>query len=104
MRMAIPGRQQIQSFQRELPKTVSKRYLLYLPKEYNPDQTKRWPLILFLHGAGQRGKWLWLVKVVGVPKIVRKRQFRDFPFIVVSPQCSANSWWSNNALTMVLDE
>src|SRR5690242_10555276 len=100
MSRAIPGIQQVQSFESELPKTINKNYLLYLPKEYDPNQPKQWPLILFLHGAGQRGKWLWLVKIVGVAKIVRKRQFRDFPFIVVSPQCSASSWWSNDALNM----
>jgi len=53
--MLIAGIQQAQSFQWEDTRTMNARYLLYLPKTYDPNQPKRWPLILFLHGAGQRG-------------------------------------------------
>ena len=40
--------------------TVTMKYLLYLPKGY--EQKPSWPLVLFLHGAGERGDDLDLVK------------------------------------------
>src|SRR5947209_2664078 len=58
-------------------------YLLYLPPGYEKAE-KPFPLILFLHGAGENGDNLDKVKVHGPPKIVEKKN--DFGFIVVSPQ------------------
>ena len=45
-------------------------YLLFLPKGYDAKATKRWPLILFLHGAGERGTDVWKVATHGPPKNV----------------------------------
>jgi uncharacterized Ntn-hydrolase superfamily protein/predicted esterase len=84
-----------------ITKKVSLQYLLFLPDGYSKDDDKQWPLILFLHGAGERGDDLARVKVHGPPKIVESR--RDFPFIVVSPQCPRGSWWSNDELIVLLD-
>jgi predicted peptidase len=75
-------------------------YLIYLPKDY--DQQEQWPLLLFLHGAGERGDNLDMVKVHGPPKLVAAGQ--DMPFIVVSPQCPAGRWWEPVELTALLDE
>src|SRR5688572_14906065 len=58
-------------------------YLLYLPKDY--DKQESWPLMLFLHGAGERGDDLEQVKRHGPPKLLAAG--KEFPFIVVSPQC-----------------
>src|SRR6266480_2789664 len=69
--------------------TVKTNYLLFLPEGYGKEQDKKWPLMLFLHGAGERGSDVNKVKVHGPPKIVQKRP--DFPFIVVSPQCPADA-------------
>ncbi len=74
-------------------------YLLYLPKDY--DSKKSWPLVLFLHGAGERGTDLELVKVHGPPKLIAAG--KDFPFIVVSPQCPKDRWWESVELTALLD-
>ena len=41
------------------------KYLLFLPQDYNESQKTRWPLILFLHGKGERGEDLDLVKIHG---------------------------------------
>lgn len=79
---------------------VSLNYLLYLPKEYT--QQESWPLVLFLHGAGERGDDLELVKVHGPPKLIAAG--KDFPFIVVSPQCPKDQWWQAVELTALLDE
>src|SRR5438067_11719457 len=82
--------------------TVKTDYLLFLPEGYSKDTDKKWPLMLFLHGAGERGSDVNKVKVHGPPKIVEKR--KDFPFIVVSPQCPADSWWRAFELLSLLDE
>ncbi len=79
---------------------VTMDYLLFLPDGY--DQQESWPLMLFLHGAGERGDDLKLVKKHGPPKIVETK--KDFPFIVVSPQCKPNIWWQPMKLIALLDE
>lgn len=89
------------SLARRVTKTVTCGYLLFLPQGYDAD-ARRWPLILFLHGAGQRGDDLELVKEHGVAKIAEQRP--DLPFIVVSPQCPAEGWWSSEVLAALLDE
>ena len=80
---------------------VSMQYLLYLPDGYEKDGDKKWPMILFLHGAGERGDNLERVKVHGPPKIIESGE--DFPFIVVSPQCPRGSWWKNDELLALMD-
>ena len=77
-------------------------YLLFLPKGYEAKSEKRWPLILFLHGAGERGTNVWKAATHGPPKNVTSNP--DFPFIVVSPQCPEGEIWSNDALLALLDE
>jgi predicted esterase len=78
-------------------------YLLFLPEGYDADDSREWPLILFLHGAGERGDSLAKVKVHGPPKLVEQRP-GDFPFIIASPQCPAGRWWSTEVLIRLLDE
>jgi predicted peptidase len=93
-----PGKQQAQKLERTIKVTMN--YLLYLPKEYAQKDT--WPLLLFLHGAGERGDDLDRVKVHGPPKLIAAG--KEFPFIVVSPQCPNNQWWRPHELTALLDE
>lgn len=79
-------------------------YLLYLPESYAANSTDRYPLILFLHGRGERGSEIEKIKVHGIPKVIEGRE--DFPFIAVSPQCPAESWWTMEleALDALLNE
>jgi predicted peptidase len=77
-------------------------YLLFLPKDYQAKSEKRWPLMLFLHGAGERGNDVWKVTVHGPPKYVG--QHPDFPFILVSPQCPEGQVWSDDVLLGLLEE
>lgn len=65
------------------------RYLLHLPPRR--ERSARWPLILFLHGSGERGDDLNLVKKHGLPKVLASQP--EFPFVVVAPQCSPDSYW-----------
>jgi len=79
---------------------VEMDYLLYLPKDY--DSKESWPLVLFLHGSGERGSDLELVKKHGPPKLISEG--KEFPFIVISPQCRKNASWEPNELTALLDD
>lgn len=49
------------------------RYLLYLPPGYNTDATARWPLMVFLHGAGERGTDVERVAVNGPPLLIDRK-------------------------------
>lgn len=110
-------------FERTLTKTVGYGYLLSLPTGYEADPAKRWPLLVFLHGAGERGSDLWLVAKHGPPKLLRAttppapeespeaRARREAAtkalaenFIVVSPQCPAGSRWDDDAVGALVDE
>ena len=66
----------------KVAKTVTADYLIYLPKDYDSRSKTRWPLMLFLHGAGERGTNLTKVAVHGPPKLVK--QGRDLPFIIAT--------------------
>jgi predicted peptidase len=94
--------QEEKSFHRKISKDLELNYLLYLPKGYKEDADKRYPLMLFLHGSGERGTNLARVAVHGPPKLVKNG--RDFPFILVSPQCPNGETWSDDALLGLLDE
>lgn len=94
--------QQRHVFTSQVTRTVNLGYLLYLPKDYASEATKRWPLLLFLHGAGERGHDLAKVAVHGPPKLVK--QNREFPFLIVSPQCPAGQRWDNTVLLALLDD
>ncbi len=77
-------------------------YLLHLPAAYNDDADARWPVIIFLHGSGERGTDINLVKVHGPPQ--RAEADPAFPFIVISPQLPASSErWGIAELDATLD-
>ena len=89
-----------EEFSAKVVKTYSYNYLKYLPKDY--DGKTKFPLLLFLHGAGERGDNLEKVAVHGPPKLIK--QGKQFPFIVISPQCPKGSRWDPNALDVMLDK
>jgi predicted peptidase len=91
-----------QKLQLKGSKDITLNYLLFLPKDYEGQKGKSWPLMLFLHGSGERGNDVWKVAVHGPPKSVTDHP--DFPFILVSPQCPEGEHWSNVELLALLDE
>ena len=97
-----PGQQQPQKLKKQVVREVTLDYLMFLPQDYGKEQGKKWPLMLFLHGAGERGSDVNKVKVHGPPKIVENK--KDFPFILVSPQCPENKWWEPQEVIALLDE
>src|SRR5438045_3101196 len=83
------GPQQAKHFEAKIRVAVRLDYLLFLPQDYAKSK-KSWPLMLFLHGAGESGTNLARVKALGPPKIVASKP--DFPFILVSPQSPRDGW------------
>lgn len=76
-------------------------YVLRVPD--GPAPAEGWPLLLFLHGAGERGSDLSCVQVHGplrhvdeMPELAR--------CILVAPQCPSDDWWRSDALLALLDE
>jgi len=76
------------------------QYLSYVPKDYNEKDGKRWPLMLFLHGAGERGTNVQRVAIHGPPKLAK--QGKEFPFIIIAPQCPEGDRWHDDALLELL--
>jgi predicted peptidase len=74
-------------------------YLLFLPAAYGRNGHLRWPLILFLHGAGERGHDIERLRGHGITRVVEERADR-FPFVVVSPQCPEGSRWVDHLDTL----
>jgi predicted peptidase len=94
------SKQQPKHFEKEITVQVKLDYLLYLPPGYDKEE-KAWPLVLFLHGAGESGQDLNKVKVHGPPKLVEHG--KEFPFIVVSPQ-APRMGWDAQTLNALLDD
>ena len=128
------GAQSVEAFKRTITKTVGYEYLLSLPTGYPTAPEVQWPLIVFLHGSGERGTDPWSVAKHGPPRLIRG----DVPlppppagaetpvapvetaaahaqseaaagllrknFIVVSPQCPDEQWWDDDTVLALLDE
>jgi len=73
---------------------VSYRFQVYLPEEWRRDDHKLWPIILFLHGRGERGsEGMWQTQI-GLPEAVRDHPER-WPFVIVLPQCPQTDYWTD---------
>lgn len=79
---------------------IEQEYLKYLPEDYNDDLGKKWPLLIFLHGAGERGTDIEKIKVHGPPMLIE--QGKNFPFIVISPQ--AKTGWDEDFLYQMIKD
>ncbi|QOV91709.1 carboxylesterase family protein [Humisphaera borealis] len=85
-----PGQQTPEMYDRDGEKMG---YLLYLPADYKDGGDKKWPVILFLHSATERGDGvadLEKLKKHGPPKLVGK-ETKDF--IVIAPQSPPRKFW-----------
>jgi acetyl esterase/lipase len=82
---------------------VTYKFQVYLPEDYRRDDRKQWPIILFLHGRGERGsEGMWQTQI-GLPQAVRDHPER-WPFIIVMPQCPLPNYWTDpDMLSMALD-
>lgn len=69
---------------------AARTYVVYVPPEYDPSET--WPMVVFLHGAGERGDDGIDQTRVGIGPAIQSAPER-FPCIVVMPQCPVNIMW-----------
>lgn len=97
-----PATQSAQTFETKVVRQVRCDYLLSLPKDYDAKSPRTWPLVIFLHGSGERGADVNKVKMHGPPKLVAAGQ--QFGFILVSPQCSPDVPWRVDELKLLLDD
>ena len=66
------------------------RYIIKIPNNFKDD--KKYPVILFLHGAGSRGEDINQLKTNPYFTITESK-IKDFPFITVAPLCTKNTWF-----------
>ncbi len=76
------------------PKDTNYHYIYYTPKEYKADTIKNWPLIIYLHGGTPRGTDTIKLYSYGIPDQIWRK--REFPFVIVAPQCPLNHRWSTD--------
>ena len=76
--------------------------LIVLPEGYDAEPDRRWPLLVFLHGAGERGDSLALVGVHGPVK--ERRAGRDLPFVIVAPQVPEGRRWTVGRVVAATDD
>ena len=84
------------NFQVEIKENVSLNYILDLPK----DISKPFPLILFLHGSGERGADLDKVKVHS--PFTHKNLMKE-DVAILAPQCPVGSYWDTKAIYKLLE-
>ena len=78
---------------------AGERCWVWLPREY-AQRRERWPLLVFLHGSGERGTDLEKVKVHGPP--AQAARGAALPLILVSPQCEDGARWDPERLHRLL--
>lgn len=95
---------QLIQFQTIIPKSYELPCQLYLPPDYGNAPERTWPMILSLHGAAARGTNPELVLQSELPATIEAGV--EYPFIVISPQCPAETWWSDHlpALDLLLKD
>jgi predicted peptidase len=75
------------------------KYQIFVPPAYTPGQ--RWPVSLFLHGAGERGSDGYVQTQVGLAPAIRQKASR-FPAIAIFPQSPAESSWTGTIARMAI--
>jgi len=91
-------------FTTTITEQITLNYLLELPEDYEENSEKKSPLLLFLHGMGERGNDLSMLYSTGLPKLIAEGT--KFPFITAMPQCPETSFWTEESkpLKMLIDD
>ncbi|MBN2841925.1 MAG: prolyl oligopeptidase family serine peptidase [Sedimentisphaerales bacterium] len=79
--------------------TTDLDYIAYLPDDYGKDPDKKWPLVMFLHGVGERGSDVQKVEKHGLPALASRGQ--KFDFIIIAPQCPPSKFWPDMCVPLV---
>ncbi len=98
---ALGGTFEASRFDEIVELEVGYDYLLSFPAGYEKDAGQKWPLIVFLHGAGERGDELEDVAVHGPLKRIAEGQ--EIPAIVVAPQAKNGTIWEPHAVKALTD-
>jgi predicted peptidase len=85
------------SFTKEVKVKLSLNYILQLPE----NQKEKFPLLVFLHGSGERGTDLELVKNHSP---FTYQHLISSPVAILAPQCPENVWWDTTALYQLILE
>lgn len=97
----------VEGHSQQLSYTTDERitYLIHFPEAYSSNQSSSFPLLLFLHGLGERGSNIEEVKRYGPPSLIEKGTWEsELPFIVISPQLPEKyGYWPDFIITHILD-
>lgn len=96
-----PAKLTPQSFESQITIKLGYKFLLAVPDGYAADESKKWPLLVFLHGAGERGDDLNLLMKHGPPKLIAAGQ--KFEAIVVCPQVPTGEFWNPHGVKALVD-
>ncbi len=81
--------------------TQTLNYRLYVPEDY--DETKAYPVVMFLHGYGERDNGTNVntgqLNIGMMTQFFGKGYYRDFPCIILAPQCPRDSQWAVQGYT-----
>ena len=78
------------------------QYYLYFPEDYEKKKDADFGLLLFLHGGGESGDSLGVIKKNGPPKLITEG--KQFPFLILAPQNPyKRKWWNVRAVMQLLD-
>lgn len=92
-----PGLSQDKSlFEKEAFMSSSGQLLPYrILKPLNFDSTQSYPVVLFLHGAGERGDDNEAQLTHGVSTFLNDKYRTEYPCFVIAPQCPKEGYWSS---------
>lgn len=76
-------------------------YRILYPLNYKPG--KKYPLVVFLHGSGERGKDNNLQLAWGADLFLKEENRKNFPAIIIFPQCPVNSFWAQMSRKSIAD-
>lgn len=68
-------------------------YRQLLPENFDP--AKKYPVLIFLHGSGERGNDNEAQLVHGTDFFLNQQARKNFPAIIIFPQCPGNDFWAN---------
>jgi predicted peptidase len=84
-------------FSTEIKKTFSYGYILHQPKQLKEKK----PLLIFLHGSGEKGTDLEKVKVHGPLKYIKNNTLDAY---ILAPQCPENEYWDAESLHLLIQK
>jgi predicted peptidase len=93
-------------FEQKAPGSPARRpYMMFCPVGYE-DPGKKWPVLIFLHGAGERGADFGALDTHGPMRHAQDdEKFRKgLPMVVISPQCPPDKDWTSPEMTALVGE